>query len=545
MLGTRIALIVLTALLVCGTARAEDKIVLATVNGEEITSDALLNELRNIHSEQTEEVHRADFNVNRLLQKLINDRLLAQDARDLGLNQEKTITDAVRWFRETQAFELLVRDVQPTTFEVSESEVRASFDHNYQRVMLRILCVPDSSLSAAIADSIVGQGVSMASLAQRHAIDKFKDVGGDAGLFPLFDIPEHLAKKIEIVPSGTLVGPMMLWRTWALARADAILPPEEELYDSVKVILKNFLLMQRGAEFRKDFIAREGAAIPVMVDSTAIDSIPGRFALGEPGVGTVIVRIGKDRVLTSEDLQNKFTHRYIARGDRNQWDVLYEVLDEQFDLMMLKEIAKQRKYLDDPRIDSSAVAFEDSMLIVTYLQSVIAPTIKITDAEIQEYYDGHPEHFHEPGRVQVAIHTRGTIDEARADYDKVVAGADFSWIAKQYSTDEYKDRGGLRDWASLGEFPTAIAMQLDTLPVGQCLPPLVGDQGFAVLKLVAREPGSRRPLADVRESVRSVINSRKEFEAIDATLQDLRTRSEITINESALNSMMLSGTDEN
>jgi len=544
MLVFRLAMLALL-LSSAGVLQAEDRVVLATVNGEEITSNDILRELYNIHSAQTDEVSRGGFNIERLLQKLINDRLLAQDARDLGLNQEKTITDAVRWFRETQAFELLVQDISPASFDIPDEEIRAEFEKQYRRVMLRILCVADSANSAAICDSILNQGVSMASLAKSHAIDKFKDVGGDAGMFPLFDLPEHLAKKIEAVPAGTLVGPMMLWRTWALARADNILPAEEELYDSVKVILKNYLGMKHGTKFRKDFIAREGASIPVMVDSVAIDSIPARFQAGAEGVNTIVMRIGKDRTMTSSDLQNKFTHRFISRGDLNQWDVLYEVLDEQYDLMMLKEIAKLRKYVEDPRIDSTAVLFEDSMLVVQYLQSVISPTIKISDAEIQEYYDSHPEKYLEPGRVQVAILSRATLEEAQADYDKILSGADFTWIAKQYSTDEFKDRGGLRDWSSMTQFPPAIAAQLDTLPVGQCLPPLVGSESFAVMKLVARERGARRPLADVRDVIKAAITSRKEYEAIDATLKDLRANSQISINEAALNSMQVSAPAEN
>lgn len=530
--------------LVSCLALAQETEVIATVNGDEITTDMMAKELGRIHSAQSEEVNRADFSLDRLLQKIINNRLLLMDARSLGMDEEKTVVDAVRWFRETAAYQTLLEDTRPKDWNVPENELRDGFDRYYRRAMLRLICVVDSSLSCAIADSIKS-GVSMASLATRHAIDKYKNLGGDAGVYPLYDVPEDLSKTLETATPGQLFGPMFLWNTWVVVRPEAFLPPEEEIYDSVKVILQKQILIDKGNEFRRGFIAREGTTIPVWVDTVAVDSIPVMMGMGRDAGDNIVLRVGKDRELSAKDLQNKYVHRVVGRSDRDTYKVLWEALGEQYEVMMLKEIAKRNSYVEDPRLDQEANEFRDSMMVVNYLQTVIAPTVKVSDAEAQTFYNTNTDLFVGPSRVRVAIISRASATEAQSDYERILAGADFNWIAKQYSTDEYKDLGGLRDWASLSQFPRELAVQLDTMALGTCLPPLAGEGSYVVMKLVDRERGSKLSFNEAKPGIIGQIQQQKQLAAIDATIKDLRANADIKINDDVLKSLQVSGPSGN
>lgn len=512
---------------------AEETVALAVVNGDTITSDDVIRELMAIHSEQSEEVSRPDFDVARLVHSLINDRLIVQDALALGLDQEDKMKETVGWFRETMAYQLLLSDLSPKT-EIPESEIRDAFEKLYRRVQSRMICVVDSSASAAIADSI-RMGIPMATLATRNAIDKYKDFGGDAGTHPLFDISEDLSKRFEANPVGTLLGPMFLWGVWVVTRAENFLPADEALYDSVKTLVQQQLMFERAEKLRRDLIAREGATIPLKIDSAAIETVLNKALNGLDGTDAPVVTVGSDRILTEEDLRKKFAHRAASRSDRDNHAVINEVLDEQVQTMMLKEIATRTNYVNDPRLDSDALAFRDSMLVVHYLQTVIGPTVKVSDTEIETYYNQNREQFREPGRVRVAAITRKTQEEAEADYEKILAGADFAWIAEKYSIDNFAKQGGLRDWISLREFPPFMSAQFDTMQIGSCMMPVQGDEGFIVMKLIERERGEILPLERTKVSIKSMIEQQKQFETIDRTIQDLREHSNITVNQDALN----------
>lgn len=537
---SRFTLFLLAIIVTLNFARADETMVVATVNGDQITAEMMAEELGRIHSAQSEEAHRSDFSLDRLLQKLINNRLIVQDAYSLGIDQELTVRDAVRWFRETMAYQMLLDDIVPKDVIIPESDLRDGFKKYYRRAMLRLICVTDSTLSVAIADSI-NNGVSMASLATRHAVDKYKNLGGDAGVFPLYDIPQDLSKKLETASDGQLFGPMFLWNTWAVVRTEAFLPADDAIYDSVKAIVQTQLLIDKGSLFRHGFIHREGASIPVWVDSVAVDSIPIRMAMGLDANKATVLRVGQDRELSASDLQNKYVHRIVGRGDREGHEVLWEAFDEQYQVMMLKEIAGQKSYIDDPRLDGEASVFRDSMMVVTYLQSVIGPTVKVSDAEIKAYYDANPTKFYSSNRFLVAVITRATQEEAQADYDRILAGADFTWIAKQFSIDEFKERGGVREWATAAQFPPELAAQLDTMALGTCLAPLSGSEGFVILRLVDREAGARQSLADAKSAITAVLEQQKQFSAIETMLLELRTNADIQINDSALRGLQVSG----
>lgn len=533
----------LAILALLAVARAESPVVIATVNGDSITSDMLAEELGRIHSAQTSAVERPDFSIERLLNKVLNNRLIVHDALALGMDEEKSITDAVRWFREVMAFEALMTEIQPEVIPVTEQEVREAFERHYRRAMVRLICVTDSALCGAIVDS-VKQGVSMASLSRNHAIDKYKDLGGDAGVYPLYDLPEDLAKQMEIAPVGTLFGPLSLWQTWAAVRADAFLPADETIFDSVQVLMRRQIMIDKATAIRKEFIAREGTTIAVWIDSARVDSIIVRMALGQEANEDIVAKIGKTRSLTEKDLRQKYIHRVVGRNDRDKYAVLHETLDEQIQVMQLKEIATLQRFVEDPRFDQEALRFRDSMLVVNYLQSVIGPTIKVSEDEIKTFYQANSSQFRKPGRVRVATITRATLEESQADYERVLAGADFAWIAEQYSLDEYKNRGGVRDWESVERYPGIIASQLDTMAVGTCLAPLSGQDGFTLLKLVEREAGAIRTLDEARETITAMLERQKQFQAIDATVTDLRAAADITINEQAIQELQISGPAE-
>jgi len=520
--------------------RSEEPVLIATVNGEQITSDMLESELGRIHMSQAAVVERSDFDIERLITKLVNDRLLVQDAVSLGMDGEKSIVDAVRWFREVRAYEAMMKEIQPEAIPVSDQELREGFEKFYRRAMIRLICVADSALCSAIVDSI-HQGVSMASLSRNHAIDKYKSVGGDAGLYPLYDLPEDVVKELEAAPLGTLVGPRFLWHAWAAIRAEAFLPADETIFDSVQVLVKRQIMIDKATVIRKSFIATEGASIPVYIDSVAVDSILTRMNLGLESTDKTIATVGKSRKLTETDLRQKYIHRIVGRNDRYNTAVLYETLDEQIQVMQLKEIATLNRFVEDPRFNADADRFRDSMLVVNYLQSVIAPTIKVSDKEISDFYQANQERFRKPGRVRVATLTRENVEDTQRDYEKVLAGADFAWMAEQYSIDDFKERGGLRDWAGMELFPPEVAGQLDTAAIGSCLPPMITDEGFALLKVVEREPGELLPISEAKEKVKSMLERQKQFQAIDATITDLRATANIVMNDEAIQALKIAG----
>lgn len=539
-------LVWIAALLALGrpaAAAAPESGVIAVVNGDSITTDMMVEELGRIHSSQMGARHRTDFSIDRLLQRLINNILMAQESEAIGLGTDSTLERQVRDYREGLAYRALLRDITPDSIAITDDELRAGFAEHFRRFRLTFISTVDSGLSAALHDSIVG-GASMAELAARHSVDKFKDQGGAAGDYALIDLPMDLQPRLREFPVGTVLQPFFLQRVWALIRIEEALPPDSAAFDSVSEGLRGFLQDQRRTAIRREFVERTRSEIAVFVDSAQVDSVIVVMQAGLPASTQVVVRVGDRRVLTAAEIRNKYIHRIAGQTDRQAHDVLYETLREQVETMLLKEAAARTSFADQPRFDVTVTALRDSLLITRYLEDVIGPTVVVPDSEVAANYRDHQEQYREPKRVKIATITHTTADSTEADYRKLVAGADFAWLARQSSTDSWREQGGTHDWMTLDQFPQPLRGQLDTLSIGTILPPTSLEEGEIIFRLLDREPGAVMPFEKVEPRIRSALVQRAQFAAIERAMQELRKTAEIEIYEGALHSLRVSGPTE-
>ena len=84
--------------------------VIATVNGDPIYFEALERYLGELHQGAAEAERRAP-DMERALFRLVNDALLAQEARALGMHEEEPIPSRVATRRENRAVKRLEQEV--------------------------------------------------------------------------------------------------------------------------------------------------------------------------------------------------------------------------------------------------------------------------------------------------------------------------------------------------------------------------------------------------------------------------------------------------
>ncbi|RPI96639.1 MAG: hypothetical protein EHM39_10675, partial [Chloroflexi bacterium] len=514
--------------------------VIATVNGEAITTAAVERELVRIHTLQTHDTSRADFSVERLLQKLINDKLLAQEAREIGIPEDSAVAARVSKFRSQRALRVMLQEALPDTFTVPETELRAEYYKRCRRYEIRMVSVKDSLLAIALADSI-RQGVPMDRLASTHSMDRYKDKGGLAGSFKTIDMPEILRDTLVNGHPGDLLGPANLWRVFCLIRPEQHLDPDTSVtFEDARSLIEGELKAIKRKEASRLFYERLYTAGQVTVDSVLVDSVLIRMIQGLPGTDAVVARVGSSRILTDNDVRNKLIHKSVGRIDRESKMLLAKVLFEQLENLLLQEAAARNNYDQHPQVAEAVRAYEDSLIAIRYLEDVVNSKVEVTDPEIETFYRENPDRFHERSRYKIATLTRDLLEEIEEDYRMLLTGADFGWLARQHSTDSFKERGGERDWLSVDKLPTDAAT-LDSLQIGEVTPPVETEDGYALIKLVDVEQGPLLPLERVSNRIYNHLHRIKSLQAIDETLKQLRDNSTFAINEDVLQELTISG----
>jgi hypothetical protein len=541
-------ILLLTSVILCAAAAfaaaSSPDTIAAVVNGDTIGFSTIEMELVHLHNAaQGGEMQLKGFDVERLVQKLINDRLLAQDARNLGLDQDSSVISDVTDYHESIAVRALIAKVIPDTFMASAADVRAQYQEDFRTYDLQLISVSDSLRAAQIADSIRA-GVPMDSLALRNSVDTYLTKAGHAGAQPLYAAPPLAQPLLRSAKTGDVLGPLNLWQLHTIIRVNGITEADPSQLDSVRSFVEPRVIRRRQEEALQQLVDRLRHTTPVSIDSAQIDTLFECLRASREVPDVPVVRVGMSRVLTLPALRRKFLFRMGQQRDRDVHVVLGETVDDNVRAMLLREAAVREQFDRSPSVASRVKAFEDSVLVLAYLRDIIAPTAVATDSAVAAYYREHAKSFHKPDRVLTATLTRATLAEAKEDFEALQSGSEFAWLARRHSLDEAKDKGGLRDWLRADQLPPKLRATLDSLQIGAVTSPLPADTVFMIVQLVNRKVGEAEPLTAVAARIRQTLQQRGQLDAINRTITELRKNAKLDLHHDVIKSLKITGTHE-
>lgn len=161
----------------------------------------------------------------------------------------------------------------------------------------------------------------------------------------------------------------------------------------------------------------------------------------------------------------------------------------------------------------------------------VTEKVKVSDADVKEYYTQHPELYSQPQSRDV----RHILVKDKALADKIYAqlkgGADFAKLAKQYSTDPgSKDQGGkltISKGETVPEFDrVAFALKTDELSR-----PVKTQYGWHVIQALGPvKPRKTTPFAQVKASIRQQLEQQKKSDAANAWSASLKKEFEDTVS---------------
>lgn len=147
---------------------------------------------------------------------------------------------------------------------------------------------------------------------------------------------------------------------------------------------------------------------------------------------------------------------------------------------------------------------------------VIADSIKISPKQIKNYYDGNQQNFTVAQRWQVkrivlALSEKASPKDVKAAQDKIQAiaaqlkkGADFGKLAKQHSGETV-----ITQWLTQDQISGPLAAMINKLKVGDISAPFRTTQGYNIVKLIKMEPSKLKPLASVADNIRKSLRQQQ------------------------------------
>ena len=174
------------------------------------------------------------------------------------------------------------------------------------------------------------------------------------------------------------------------------------------------------------------------------------------------------------------------------------------------------------------------MLIEKIIQWATKEEIEVTEQEIRDYYDSHIEEFHKPYQVKVRQITVMDEDTARSISTRLNRGADFSELAKTYSTSPDSSEGGDIGYFGKGELPIEFEKQVFKMRVNQISNVVKSPYGFHLFKVEDIQNEKNLNLEEATPEITSIIKRVKLDSWYKNLMKEMQLKFPVTINQELL-----------
>jgi foldase protein PrsA len=150
---------------------------------------------------------------------------------------------------------------------------------------------------------------------------------------------------------------------------------------------------------------------------------------------------------------------------------------------------------------------------------------KVTDQQIQEYYDKNKNQFAQPERRDLSIVLTKTKAKAQQAKDELDDGQPFKKVAKEYSIDDAsKAQGGKLPAVAKGQQEKAFDTAIFGADKGKITGPVKTQFGFYVFKVDKVNAASQQTLEQAKATIKQVVASQNQQKALDTFVKDFREK---------------------
>lgn len=171
-----------------------------------------------------------------------------------------------------------------------------------------------------------------------------------------------------------------------------------------------------------------------------------------------------------------------------------------------------------------------NLIVEKLLHDVVYARVVIADEEVAAYYAEHRADFDRPEQVRVRQIMVDDQAQGRQILGLLRQGEDFAEIAREYSLSPDARQGGDLGFFGRGQMPSEFDAVVFDLPVGRLSELVKTDYGYHIFRVEEKRPAARLSQKEAEQEIRRILETRKQEEAYQEWLQDLRSRASIQVD---------------
>ncbi len=419
---------------------------LAVVNNETITVEDFKEAIGSLHKGIVEEKTAVKKQYPDLLKRLVNAKLILQEARNIGLEELPEVKQLVDTFSKIKLRELLqkqyVKDIKP-----DEAEVEKLYKEEVREWKIKsVLLEKEDDARKLEEDLRKGNNFDEAT---GKLIEGGLAKGEKEGVYQKSkELLPQIAKVASEMKTGSVSPVIPVKSGFVIFKLEEVRYPEnpdarEEARQQALSRKRVEALVKYNKELSKKYIK---------LNKRLVDSLD--FESKNPGFENllsdkrVLAEIKGDRPVTvaelTEALKDKFYHNVeeaikSKKVNKKKTDVLQEILGKR-----VQRLEALKKGIDrTEKFKKMVKDYEDSVLFGTFVRKVIVPEVKVGDGDMKAYYNEHISEFTTPEMVRIKAIVFKKMADAETALDKLRKGEDFNWLRENAEGQVEKNTQGL------------------------------------------------------------------------------------------------------
>ncbi len=166
------------------------------------------------------------------------------------------------------------------------------------------------------------------------------------------------------------------------------------------------------------------------------------------------------------------------------------------------------------------------------IDKAVGGDVKITDAQIQDYFNKNHQTFDTPDQVRARHILVSDLATANKIEGLLKQGGDFAALAKQYSLDPgTKDKGGELGFFRHGQMVPSFDAYAFSGKIGANSGPIKSPFGYHIIQVEERQTGKKATLADAHDRIVDTLRGQQEQPLIGPFLQKLQSQATIVATD--------------
>ena len=440
----------------------DGKLTVATVNEEPITLEEFNRAIAALHKSRRAEERAGRIDYSKIMNRLINTRLIMLEARNIGLDELSEVKKLVADYSSETLMELLLEG-QVRGVKADEDEVEKIYQEMVQEWQVSSVRFAKEEAAKKFEEKI--KGGNNFEEAVKKALEEGTAEEGEVGQYLKDkDLAPQVAQVVAKMEIGSTTPVVAIGeKGFIILRLEGKRFPAEEDAEAMERARRQVLNQARvkaAGDYYEDLRKRY-----VKVNEKLIDGLD--YESEQPGFDSllkdkrVIVEVSGGQPVTvgelTKALKQKFYHgveRAIEakQVNKKKYEVLERVVEKR---ILLKEAFKQGIDSED-EYKYRVKEYEISVIFGAFIEKVISPDIKLIQEELKAYYQENSEKYTLPEMMRIKELVFGKKSDAVSALEKLGKGTDFNWLSSNAEGQVDKSTKGLLKFK--GELLTVSSM---------------------------------------------------------------------------------------